>query len=345
MDTLNQNLSKPLFVLISDVHYSLNTLTLADAAFNAAIDKAHELQIPLIDAGDITNDKAILRAEVMNAMIKTMKRAKRLGVQVTLIVGNHSLINEKGKEHALTFLYPYVQVMDSLSILPIQDTEVYMLPYQSNINEFKAHLNDIPEDALMIMHQGVNGAFMGDYIQDKSAVTQDLFGNRTVFSGHYHRHQKVGKVTYIGNPYTLGYVEAHDGSKGFLIVYSDGSFTREILDFPKYISLKATITERGAHLDNPEDLPESIGITDRLKMTLTGPQSILNTVDKNDLICLLTGRVISDYRLDLKSIDIVSKEVIQYTSQDPNDILDQVIMISEETAEQKEKLKKLWRSL
>ena len=39
-------------VIINDIHYNLKTLPLADAALRQSINKANELKIPLIIAGD-----------------------------------------------------------------------------------------------------------------------------------------------------------------------------------------------------------------------------------------------------------------------------------------------------
>ena len=60
----------PTAVLISDVHYSLQTLPLADKVMRMAIDKANSLGVPLIVAGDLHDTKANMRAECVNAMIR-----------------------------------------------------------------------------------------------------------------------------------------------------------------------------------------------------------------------------------------------------------------------------------
>ena len=63
-------MSKPIAVLISDVHYNLTTLPLADAAMRQAIAEANSLGVPLIVAGDLHDTKANLRGECVNAMIE-----------------------------------------------------------------------------------------------------------------------------------------------------------------------------------------------------------------------------------------------------------------------------------
>ena len=50
----------PIAVLISDIHYNINTLPVADAALRQAIAKANELDVVLIVTGDLHDTKANL---------------------------------------------------------------------------------------------------------------------------------------------------------------------------------------------------------------------------------------------------------------------------------------------
>ncbi len=224
--------TSPKAVIISDTHYSLATKDLADKAWRMAVDKAAELGVPLIDAGDITNDKDMLRAQVMNIMIDTMKYAQNKGVQIYLLVGNHSLVNEKGKEHALNFLRPYAEIVDSP--VYIKHINTWLLPYFSDLDALKVSLNVIAvgDCKQLIMHQGVTKAWGGHYVHDKTAAPAEWFEDFRVISGHYHRAQDikcgrprngaVGLFSYIGTPYTVSFAEAGDGPKGFRILMDDG---------------------------------------------------------------------------------------------------------------------------
>lgn len=279
--------AKPSCIVISDVHFSLNNMDLALAAFKAAIAKAIELKLPLIDCGDLTNDKAILRGEYVNSLIEVLSHAKTKGVQIILLVGNHSLVNEKGKEHVLHFLKPYATIIDTITVL---DNYAF-IPYQSNNNDFLKALYSIPPGYLVFTHQGVKGAFMGDYIQDKSSVELNQLSSYRIISGHYHRHQTLGSVTYIGSPYTITYGEANDGPKGFLIVNQDGTFTREILNLRKHIIIERRFDD---HLYDPV---ANYNPGDLVRVKLTGPKQLLNQIDKQSLGLKLIGH--SNFRLDL----------------------------------------------
>lgn len=234
---------KPKAVLISDIHYNLQTLEVADAAMRQAISKSNHLAIPLIVAGDLTDSKAILRAECVNRMLETFILAQQ---HVIIVRGNHDAINEKSKEHSLNFL-------GHLATIVIEPTYnisgLTMIPYQSDTDVIKPFLDGSSAHAVTIMHQGVHSASPGHYFQDSTAIPKEWLEGRRVFSGHYHQHQDIecgetGLLTYIGNPYTLGYGEASDPEKGFLILYDDTSYDFVPTNLRKHIILDADSLEQ-----------------------------------------------------------------------------------------------------
>ena len=216
----------PISVITSDVHYNLNNLKIADAAMRLAITKANELDVRLIVAGDLTDNKANMRAEVVNAMLETFALARHYPV---IIPGNHDRINEKGRAHALNFLASAgLFVIDGVDI---KDNIVF-IPYQHDLTYLRSILSSdelsLNPHSIVIMHQGLSGSNSGEYIQDHTAITpRDVSGLR-IISGHYHTRQDIdlpngGKWSYIGNPYTQNFGEANDPEKGFQILYDDGS--------------------------------------------------------------------------------------------------------------------------
>lgn len=327
-------MTKAIAILISDCHYSLSTLELADTAFRAAIDKADELGVPLIDCGDLTNDKAIIRAEVANRLIKTMEYANSKNVLVYLLVGNHSLVNEKGSEHALNFLAPYASIVSST--VGIDSLNLFLIPYQNSQEGVTKALEDIPRHyPTIVMHQGVLGAFMGDYVQDKTSVSPDLFRDNKVFSGHYHRHQVVGSVTYIGNPYTLSFGEANDGPKGFLILNEDQTYERVILNLRKHIIEDGRWDYiHDGKTYNPQDL---------ILYRVRGPKSELDKINKSTIAKSIIGH--NNFRLDLIPDEDIKSEISTKEVYQDFQILDMMIDKSDKTIPKKAALKDLWRSI
>lgn len=234
-------MTKPRAVLISDLHYSINTLELADAALRQAIVKADELTVPVFICGDTNDTKAILRAEVMNKLLETVLWAADLPeTQIVFLVGNHDRINEKSSEHSLTFL-------DRIGVSVIAKTlncyGITCMSYYSNPEEFAMDflLKIQPKDGLVLIHQGVKGGNAGHYIQDHSAVDVELLKAYRTIGGHYHNHHTVGNHTFIGNAYTLNFGEANDHPKGFLVLYDDNSVEHIPTNLRKHIIIERTI--------------------------------------------------------------------------------------------------------
>jgi hypothetical protein len=319
--------NKPKAVLISDVHYNISTLPLADAAMNAALRKAEELGVPCIVAGDLHDTKAMLRGECVAAMLNTLNSAK---CQLYVLIGNHDLINEKGKAHSLEFLRSDINVISS----PTEIDGIYFIPYEHDAAAIQAELKSIPKGSTIIMHTGLLSANMGHYVKDTTSLPPETFDGFRVISGHYHQAQtikcgKTGLFSYIGNPYTLNFGEALDGPKGFQILMEDGSLEQVVLPLRRHIVLEAdyqNLPNLSAY--RPEDL---------IRVKVTGPKSELVKLEKDSF-----GR--SNFKLDLvpTAPAVVIEPTPLHTAQD---ILDALIENSSETLEFKGKLKTLWRSL
>jgi DNA repair exonuclease SbcCD nuclease subunit len=324
-------MKKPLFVAISDIHFTLQTLSLATTALIAAIDKASELDVPLIDCGDITNDKAILRAEVVNELIRIFEYAKSKEVETFCLVGNHSLLNEKdNSKHSLNFLRDLTRLVDAPFTTTFKGKNILLLPYDHDTQNLKRYMN-LPAD-FVVMHQGVNGAFMGDYIQDKSSIDPHSFGDRKVFSGHYHKHQTVGPVTYIGNPYTLTFGEANDGPKGFLVVYNDGTFEQIPTNLRRHLVIKSDVRSLNFETFNKDDL---------VWLKLKGTRSELASLSKS-MIAERLG--IQNFKLDKIAIDNSEAKPIN-SKLSEKEIFDKIIDNTAESDLKKKDLKKLWREV
>lgn len=316
-------MSKPTAVLISDIHFNINTLKLASAALKTAVDKSNKLKIVLVIAGDLNDTKAIIRAEVANSIIEILSKAEQ---KVIILCGNHDLVNEKGTEHGLNYLAPYAMIVDEPGYL--HEEKLMLVPYHSDTTKLLKFLKEVTPGVTVIMHQGFMGAFMGDYIQDKSSIDPKELSHLTVFSGHYHRHQTINTITYIGSPYTITFGEANDGPKGFLVINNDGSFTRQILELRKHIIVERT----------PEtalDTIEGYNPGDLLWLKVKGPLSHINTIKKSNF-------KYQGFKLDLIPIDSDKIEV-KIDTLSNYDLMDILIDNLQDTNEHKEYLKSLWK--
>ena|ERR1700677_3740014 len=325
----NPFLAKPICVCISDIHFNINNLELATTALKAAIFKAEELKIPLVIAGDLQDTKAIIRAEVANRLIELIRDAK---TKIYILVGNHDLINEKGTENALNYLAPYATIISKPTFEKISGRECFLVPYQTDpeiLEQAKSFYT-----VLIIMHQGVLGAEMGDYIQDKTSIAPEF--KCPVISGHYHRHQTIGTITYIGSPFTHTFGESGDGDKGFLVLNSDGTFTREILNLRRH--RKFNVTSRQIPVKyGPNSHPD-----DLIWLKVSGPKSELIKLDKKVIGDRLLGH--SNFKLDLIPTDSKPTD-LKIECLPTDEIFDSLIDNLSETDDQKAYLKETWRAI
>ena len=329
MTTQKKPKSKPVAVLISDVHYSLSTLQLADTAFRMAIDHAAMLGVTLVDCGDLTNDKAVLRGEVVNALIDTMKYATDKGVKVICLVGNHSLLNEKHPDHALNFLSPYCTVVSHTCSVE----GFNFIPYMSDPAEFTKAL--ARHSSPVIIHQGVKGGSAGHYIQDHSAVDLTALEGYRSIGGHYHNHHTIGNHTFVGNPYTLTFGEHADGPKGFCALYDDGSLEQVPTNLRKHIKVER----------NWDDLIPVLNYKarDLVWVKVTGPAMELDKLDKATLCKKLC--IDASFKLDLVPVDApkLQSDISDYKNH--AEILDQLIATSAESAENKAAIVRTYKEL
>lgn len=343
--------SKPIAVLISDIHYNIHTLEVADKAVRMAVYKANDLRVPLIVAGDLHDTKAQLRGECVNAMLVTFRLCNQ---SVYMLVGNHDKINEKSVDHSLNFL-DYTAHEDETSgsvniVSKAQFTNeicsnlmsVWLIPYQHDKEEFKRILLHIDRGSTIIMHQGLIGSNSGEYFQDKSAlVPEDVAGFR-VISGHYHDRQTIalpdgGTWDYIGNPYTLGFGEANHPDKGFQVLYGDGSLEFIPTNLRQHVIKEYTIEEL-----------QSGGIflgeqTDILWVKITGTSDELAKISKSYVAQMLD--ISQDFRLDLIPLDTTGAVITQEAKSD-YELVDELIeSLSNTDPDRKARLKALWKDL
>ena len=336
--TKSKATAEPIAVVIADLHFNLQNLEPATVALKAASARADSFNIPLVIAGDLLDGKAIIRAEVANRLIEIL-RSRPDSQMVVILQGNHDLINEKGREHALHFLEGYADVVS----VPVAHSGLWFIPYFNDAAALKAVLSEAPENAPVIMHQGVQSAFMGAYVQDKSSLPPEAFKDFRVISGHYHRAQDikcgparkgaVGLFSYVGTPFTMSFAEANDGPKGFQILKSDGSLEQVVLSLRKHVIVERTIA------DVLKPIPD-LNPGDLLWLKVTGPYSELEKLRKHEIGQKLLGH--ANFKFD--KIPAESLEVVQADKPlTGGDLLDNMIDEMEETPNQKKFLKELWR--
>jgi DNA repair exonuclease SbcCD nuclease subunit len=328
--------NKPIAVLISDIHYSLKNLELADNSMRQAIAKANDLQVPLIVAGDLRDTKANMRAEEVNRLIETFKLVRK----AYIMVGNHDKINEKSEDHSLNFLASdKVVIVDKPLFLP--ENFIKLIPYQNDIKEFKDALGPYTAH---IAHQGIQGSDSGEYIQDKTAITKDDVAGLRVISGHYHKRQTIdlpdgGKWDYIGNPFSQNFAEANDPEKGFQILMDDGSLEFVPTNLRKHVVYDLEHIEPGHGPTIPyREINPNKG--DLVWVKFKGTKASLSKYSKEKIQAMYG---LENFKLDLIPTDIAPQASKKQNLTQPQ-LLDSIIDSLAIDDDRKTAIKDAWRT-
>lgn len=330
---------KALAVLISDVHYSMATLEVADTCMLEACSLAADLNTRLVISGDLHDTKAIIRAECMNRMVETFSLYID-DFDPYILRGNHDSINEKSEDHALGFLKAACNPHIVATPVYSGPLDCFLIPYYHNTADLRAYLSTLPDNARIIMHQGLEKALPGEYTHDKAALTLQDVSRFKVMSGHYHAHQVIdtgagNTFTYVGNPYTLNFGEANDPRKGFLVLYTDFSF-----EFVPTSARRHIIIECDAKLSNVV-LSAPFADTDIVMVRASGPKSDLCRITRKQVVDTLG--VPNTFRLDLVPTDsaVLSQSIER--NQSPTAVFSSMIgQVDELTAPQKDTLLRMW---
>lgn len=339
---------KAILIIAGDIHYSLKNLELADIGTRMAIAKANELNVPFLANGDTSDTKALLRAECVNAMIETFKTAK---IKPYLNVGNHCRLSEKAVPHSLNFLAPYAKIIDVAEYIP--ELKSHIIAYHSDVTQLRNLLTTIPKNSRVILHQGLLGSNMGEYIMDNSALKpEDLKDFRSILS-HYHARQdiqcgptkpnNVGLASFVGSLYTQTFGEAGDLPKGFRILNDDGTLDFVPTNLRKHVIYGLKCDSMGAIYSDQMFCSSDIVNEQDLKwVKIIGEKSGINRIRREAIEFILK---IKDFRLDLNPLDTESKpsEIKTLTQ---HELLDSIIDNTTNTSDEaKTRVKQLWRNL
>lgn len=343
-------------VLISDVHYNVDTKELADKAMRQAIKLANDSKVPLVMAGDLHDTKAKLDGTCVKMMLNTIEQCL---VRPYILIGNHDRINEKSSEHSLEFLRNAANII----VRPITAPKIgWLIPYDHDPENLRKFLAELPAGSRLIMHQGVQGAKMGDYVIDKSSLPKECYAKFQVISGHYHPRQSIvtggqyvgshqGTFQFIGNPFSLGFSEAvqinSDGSleqddlqeKGFQILYEDGTLEFVPTNLRKHIRVKIMVGD----LDYDKSMfwQAEYKTGDLVWVTVRGHRQYLDKVTRQEVADALELPSV-DFKLDFEATDeIQAPENEEKLTQ--HELLDNIIDGLKTDDEQKARLKELWR--
>lgn len=200
-------------LLFSDLHQeSENVQTTMQVLDTCAV---HALSLPersIGFLGDWLNVRYAIPVELLNAIRAKMKAWVASGLRVYVMPGNHDQVDVAGR-HALEFMedIPGVRVFTEPTIDP--ETGVW-LPYRKDVNQIREwieeHRPSFSPEAVAFLHHGVAGAFMnnGQMAGPADGLRPEDLPFPRVYCGHWHRHQVVQQVVFVGSQWQVKSDEA-----------------------------------------------------------------------------------------------------------------------------------------
>lgn len=184
-------------MFIGDPHLRINKFTLA-TQFLTWVNKHIAEQKPdlVVNLGDSLDTHAVIRSEALNELMSHIYFVLDLGIPYVYVKGNHDQYSPKdSKYHALL---PFKGRIPNLFIVDdVQDLfGMTFVPYLADGQAFPK--KTLP---ICVAHQTFLGADYGP-VNALEGVDAETISAEIIISGHIHKKHNLGKVIYVGSPYS-----------------------------------------------------------------------------------------------------------------------------------------------
>lgn len=182
----------------------------------------------LIIAGDFFDVKKFILAEVMNSALDLISELRDI-LPIYFIVGNHetSYTDNNRANHLRIFdNMDNVHVIKDTCKLKICGNTFELISWIENSVEQTKLIKASTADYL-ILHADINGLIYPSKIKIADKVETKGFKGTHIYSGHIHKRQEKGKVTYLGSPYEMEWSDSGN-IKGIYVLkfstFDDGHY-------------------------------------------------------------------------------------------------------------------------
>lgn len=324
-------------LFIGDMHLRINKFTLATqflTYINKFIDE-HKPEL-VVNLGDALDTHAIIRSEALNELMAHIYHVVDAGIPYVYLKGNHCQFAPKdGKYHALL---PFKNRIENLYIVdePQDLFGMTFVPYLADGDEFPK--KTLP---ICVAHQTFLGADYGP-VNAKEGVDADTISADIIISGHIHKKHNLGKVVYVGSPYSQDASDVNQ-VKGLSIFNTDTyEFNFYKTPLPTWKSFQFEVGQHETIDALHRALEQSTAnSTDHFVVEITGPKAeIVSYVESPRYLELIKGlsirlkTVFTDKEKRKVSINAVSMEqvVSEFVSKVYNGSLDKDLVLEQAKA-------------
>lgn len=197
--------------------------------------------------GDFHHHRSNINILSLNYTMRILRKLNSSFKKVYIIVGNHDLFYRERREiHSMVVgsEFPNIILVDEPTVIG----DVALIPWL--VEEEWKNITDI-KSKYLFGHLELPGFKMNAMVEmpDHGALNTSHFIHQDyVFSGHFHKRQTKGKISYIGNPFGHNYSDVWDFERGAMFL--EWNKEPEFIDYaggPRFISINLS-----ALLKNPE---------------------------------------------------------------------------------------------
>ena len=271
-----------------------------------------------IFCGDWHHNRSSLNLTTMDSTIRCLEKLGQAFDNFYMFVGNHDLYYKDKRDVSSTEFarhIPGITVVDGFT--EIED--VALVPWLVG-DEWKKIQRCTAK--YMFGHFELPHFYMNAMVQmpEHGDLRAEHFVNQEyVFSGHFHKRQKQGKIHYIGNAFPHNYADAWDDGRGMMILDRENNLEPQYLDWPECPKYRTTTLSK--LLDPQSDIIKPnmyLRVTLDLPISYEEAQFIKETYINNHKcreITLIPQKQIEEISTELdisqfESVDeIVAKEI------------------------------------
>lgn len=187
-------------------------------------------------------------------LIEFQRRIEELSrtIVFTAIRGNHDY--SLPKYPTLSLFTHHIQFITDPQIIDEDGVRIAYLPFQREEKDFYDNWGILHKESpnLFLFHQELPGAEYESGRKIPGEVPPSIFDPNIIYiSGHLHKYQNIGKVTYLGSPYQIKFSD--EGCSKYIMLFNSISKQRTLMElhYSKFVSLDIEGFE--ASIDNVHD--------------------------------------------------------------------------------------------
>ena len=236
--------------LITDTHFGARLDSLAfDKFFKRFYEECFFPELEkrgikeIVHLGDVFDRRKFINFNVLNSCREYFfDNAKRLGINITMIIGNHDTYfkntNEVNSPELLLQDYDNITPVSEPLECNIGDRNILLMPWICSGN-YEECMRRIENSTATVCfgHFEISGFKMYKGHENNQGFDPKIFDKfDLVCSGHFHHRSTNGNITYLGNPYELTWSD-YDDPRGFHI-FDTGTLDLEFIQNPFNIFTK-----------------------------------------------------------------------------------------------------------